>query len=50
MENNSKSNKEEQLKKLQQQNSNNEKFAIKFPNWDLLPPALLVRRGGSNDS
>lgn len=23
----------------------NEKIAIKFPDWDLLPPALLVQRG-----
>lgn len=23
----------------------NEKMAVKFPDWDLLPPALLVKRG-----
>lgn len=24
--------------------SPNEKMAVRFPDWDLLPPALLVRR------
>ena len=43
MENNPNVNKEELLKKNQQQNSN-EKLAVKFPSWDLLPPALLVKR------
>ncbi len=23
----------------------NEKMAVKFPDWDLLPPSLLVKRG-----
>lgn len=23
----------------------NEKMAVKFPDWDLLPPALLINRG-----
>ncbi len=22
-----------------------EKMAVKFPDWDLLPPALLIKRG-----
>lgn len=50
MENNVNAHKEEQLKKVQQQNLNNEKLAIKFPNWDLLPPALLVKRELKNDT
>lgn len=44
MENNSKLSKEEQLKRIQQQKLHNEKLAVKFPEWDLLPPALLVQR------
>ena len=44
MENNSNSNKEEESKKVQQQKQTSEKMAIKFPNWDLLPPNLLVQR------
>jgi len=28
-----------------QQSTTNEKMAIKFPDWDLLPPVLLVQRG-----
>lgn len=23
----------------------NEKMAVRFPDWDLLPPALLINRG-----
>lgn len=28
-----------------QPSASNEKMAVKFPDWDLLPPALLVKRG-----
>lgn len=44
MENNSKLSKEEEIKRIQQQKLHNEKLAVKFPEWDLLPPALLVQR------
>lgn len=50
MENNPNINKEDVLKKNQKQNIQNEKLAVKFPNWDLLPPALLVKRELKNEA
>ncbi len=47
MENNkpiNQNNKTNQVQPNQQNVIRNEKMAVKFPDWDLLPPSLLVRR------
>lgn len=47
-------NKETENKELNKtektQTIKNEKMAVKFPDWDLLPPSLLVQRGGKNET
>ena len=46
MDNNQQSNNNQNNKIITKQNPViNEKMAVKFPDWDLLPPALLVKRG-----